>query len=293
MGDGDDSPGCSSIILKFVLFFMNCLVLLIGLLLLTIGGFVQTEKTFSELTVQSVLSNPAIILIIAGSILVILGVCGCIGALLEVYVLLIIYGCVLAIIAILLIAALVVFVVKKDIINTAISKAFDIYIDEYYQDVDTQNIVDLLQSTFQCCGSVGLAVVNQTTRLPAPHSWEANPYFNCSSPAYQKCSVPYSCCLPPSGNSTAVINLQCGYNTLNPTGKNYLLNIQTTGCVDRFSQLATSGQNFNIIIGVVSGIILVIVINAAIAFSVARDVYQEKKAFRQIKTDEKRIMKGN
>ena len=63
--------------------------------------------------------------------------------------------------------------------------------------------------------------------------------------------------------------------------------------MDRFSQLATSGQNFNIIIGVVSGIILVIVINAAIAFSVARDVYQEKKAFRQIKTDEKRIMKGN
>ena len=30
MGDGDDSPGITSIILKFVLFFMNCLVLVSG-----------------------------------------------------------------------------------------------------------------------------------------------------------------------------------------------------------------------------------------------------------------------
>ena len=272
---------------------MNCLVLLIGLVLVTIGGFVQTEKTFSELTVQSVLSNPAIILIIAGGILVILGVCGCIGALLEVYPLLIIYGSILAIIAILLIAALILFVVKKDTINKGISEAFDVYIKQYYSDVDTQNIVDFLQSTFECCGSTELALSNQTARRSAAHSWEANPYFNCSSPAYQKCSVPYSCCMPASGNTTAVtINLQCGYNTLNTAGMNYLLNIQPIGCVDAIIKLATMGQNFNIIIGVVSGIILVIVINAAIAFSVARDVYQENKAFRQIKTEEKRIMKG-
>ena len=35
-----------------------------------------------------------------------------------------------------------------------------------------------------------------------------------------------------------------------------------------------------------------IVINAGIACSVARDVYLEKQAFRQIKKEEKRILKG-
>lgn len=75
---------------------LNCLacnqyvpIQIIGIVLATLGTYVQVEKTFTQLSVQSVLSNPAMILIIAGGILVILGVCGSIGALLEIYFLLI------------------------------------------------------------------------------------------------------------------------------------------------------------------------------------------------------------
>lgn len=28
----------------------------------------------------------------------------------------------------------------------------------------------------------------------AYRDWEKNPYFNCSSPSAERCSVPYSCC---------------------------------------------------------------------------------------------------
>ena len=106
-------------------------------MLVMLGVYVQEEKTF-HLSVQSVISNPAIILIIAGSILVTLGVCGSIGALLEVYLLLVLvslvtpfhvagtfiqvfphrqYSAVLGVVALLQIAALGLLVVKKDIVS--------------------------------------------------------------------------------------------------------------------------------------------------------------------------------
>lgn len=266
---------------------MNCAVLLIGAMLVMLGVYVQEEKTF-HLSVQSVISNPAIILIIAGSILVTLGVCGSIGALLEVYLLLVLYSAVLGVVALLQIAALGLLVVKKDIINAAVTKTVNIYILQYYNDPDTQNIVDAVQTTLQCCGSTKLKLANLTTSLPAPHSWETNPYFNCSSLAYQKCSVPYTCCMPESGNLT-VINLQCGYGRLHQAA--YLLNIYTTGCVDAFEELVTKGKNNQIIMGVASVIILIQVINSAIAISVASTVRRGRKALKLIKKQGKEMEK--
>lgn len=63
---------------------------LLGMALLAIGIYVQVETTFDMLMLSSVLTNPAIVMIILGSLLFILGFCGCLGALLEVFFLLVI-----------------------------------------------------------------------------------------------------------------------------------------------------------------------------------------------------------
>lgn len=48
------------------------------------------ETTFDMLELSSLLTNPAIVMIILGGILFILGFCGCLGALLEIFFLLVI-----------------------------------------------------------------------------------------------------------------------------------------------------------------------------------------------------------
>ncbi|KAL5497325.1 hypothetical protein EMCRGX_G013784 [Ephydatia muelleri] len=287
MGRKDSDTNCTTVILKFILFLINCIILVIGLLLIALGAFVEVEKTFTSLTVGSILSDPGAILIIAGSILVIIGGCGCIGALLEVFLLLCIFAVILSIVTLAEIAGLIVFVVQKDIINEGVTQAFDYYIAEYYNDIDKQNIIDLIQISLQCCGSTAPNGTNI-----APLSWEANPYFNCSSAAYQKCSVPYSCCIP--NNGSTIINLQCGYGTLDNTkSATYIQGIQLTGCADAFKMLLTDGVNYQAIIGGVCGLILVEVVNIAMALSLAIDVYRERKAFALIKLQEKQLLQLN
>lgn len=58
--------------------------------LLGIGIYLQVETAIDNLGLSGLLSNPAIILIIIGSVLFLLGFCGCFGALLELFFLLLI-----------------------------------------------------------------------------------------------------------------------------------------------------------------------------------------------------------
>ena len=58
--------------------------------LLGIGIYLQVETAIDNLGLSGLLSNPAIILIIIGSVLFLLGFCGCFGALLELFFLLVI-----------------------------------------------------------------------------------------------------------------------------------------------------------------------------------------------------------
>lgn len=77
---------------SWVRFPLECVVLcfqLLGVALLAIGIYVQVESTFDMLQLGSVLTSPAIVMIILGGLLFILGFCGCLGALLEIFPLLV------------------------------------------------------------------------------------------------------------------------------------------------------------------------------------------------------------
>uniref|UniRef100_A0A672USL0 Tetraspanin 10 n=1 Tax=Strigops habroptila TaxID=2489341 RepID=A0A672USL0_STRHB len=66
---------------------------------------------------------------------------------------------------------------------------------------DLRFLVDEVQRSLRCCG------------LGSYRDWEANPYFNCSAPGAQACSVPASCCLDPWQNGT-VANALCAAGAL-------------------------------------------------------------------------------
>ena len=72
----------------------------------------------------------------------------------------------------------------------------------------------------------------------------------------------------------------------------YLLNVYTTGCVDAFEEMVTKGKNNQIIMGVAAAIVLIQVVNAAIAFCVATTVKRAKKALRLIEKEGKEIEKA-
>ena len=64
---------------------------MLGCILLAVGIFAQVEAgTLNEFGVGDVLASPAIILIILGALMFILGFSGCLGALREVFFLLVI-----------------------------------------------------------------------------------------------------------------------------------------------------------------------------------------------------------
>lgn len=57
---------------------------------------------------------------------------------------------------------------------------------KYRDDSNLQNIIDLVQTEFQCCGVSDKGYKD----------WSKNIYFECldTNPSRERCAVPYSCC---------------------------------------------------------------------------------------------------
>ena len=72
----------------------------------------------------------------------------------------------------------------------------DQLIQSYRDDLDFQNIIDLVQQDFECCG----------ISSEGYKDWSKNEYFNCTAnkednPSVERCGVPYSCCHSTDGNN--------------------------------------------------------------------------------------------
>jgi hypothetical protein len=184
-GDPNDFGWCN-LVVKFLLFVTNVVVWLLGVALLGAGVYVLTapETNLDNVDVDNFLTAPAILLCIIGGVLFLLGFCGCFGALLELYIPLIVYTGILSVLVLLEIAVVVYVYLQRDSALSAFRTTLREGIEQYYDDPDKASIVDQLQSQLiGCCG------------VEDPNDWQANPYFNCSSQAAQRCSVPYSCCV--------------------------------------------------------------------------------------------------
>ncbi|XP_065896749.1 tetraspanin-14-like [Dysidea avara] len=255
-----------NLLAKFFLFVVNVLIWILGCVLLAAGIIAELQKEDYGDVSSSVLASPAIICIIIGSILFLLGILGSVGALVELYYVLMIYVLLLGIILLVEIGIAAFIFIRSDKTEDIVRENMEELIIKYRDDPDLQNLIDSIQSDLlECCGVDG------------PNDWELNPYFNCSSPSLQSCSVPFSCCLP--GNSS-VVNTQCGDDVLLPqnSGTRDQL-IYTEGCYDQFEDVIRN--LLPVLSGVLIGIIAMEFMSIFLAIGLIVDIRQERKASKQ------------
>uniref|UniRef100_A0A8D1MMB8 Tetraspanin-33 n=1 Tax=Sus scrofa TaxID=9823 RepID=A0A8D1MMB8_PIG len=165
--------------------------------------------------------DPAILLIVVGVLMFLLTFCGCIGSLRENICLLQTFSLCLTIVFLLQLAAGVLGFVFSDKARGKVNEIINNAIVHYRDDLDLQNLIDFGQKKFGCCGGISYK------------DWSLNMYFNCSedNPSRERCSVPYSCCLPVPNQ--AVINTMCGQGMQALDYLEASKIIYTNGCIDR------------------------------------------------------------
>lgn len=239
------------------MFFCNFIVWLFGALLVGVGIYAVLDKWhsgegFKLENVFDVLFNLAFLIIILGGIVFIVSFAGCIGALRENMCLLRFYSFFLLLFFLLEmgVAALGFIFPHKVLYFMEVSMS-DELIKNYRDDLDFQNLIDLIQSEFECCG-----ISSEGFR-----DWSKNEYFNCTkdptdNPSVERCGVPYSCCLSGTNAVTdGLVNVMCGFGVQEMVKTDLISKIYTQGCLQRIQAMAE--QNLYVVGGVALGIAVV------------------------------------
>lgn len=221
-----------SYVIKYLVFGFNGLFWLLGAGLLAIGLWAWTEKKMFDniAELSQIHLDPAFIFIIVGGIIFIIGFCGCVGALRENTLFLLVYCIAVGIIFFSQLLLGVLGFVYRTGVEDQIQNQLEAMIIGYRDDPDMQNLIDWVQKDWlKCCGVDG------------PDDWDKNMYFNSTSKSLDRCGVPFSCCTPTllRGGVDGILteNLQCGFGVRcsgqELRDKNTLTDdIYTTGCLD-------------------------------------------------------------
>ena len=209
----DSYPEKSTYCVKYFMFFMNVLFWVISCLILAIAVYAMLEKQDIYGQISRLATDPAALLLAIGLIIFVISFAGCLGALRENKCLLKFYAGLLALMLLLEIAAAILGYVYSGKVKNEMHNTFTMMIDNYLDDPDLQLVIDSVQKELKCCGSEKYT------------DWERNIYYNCSSPAVERCGVPYSCCIADEVNS------QCGFGALRLKESAVVNVIYTQGCL--------------------------------------------------------------
>ncbi|XP_053558871.1 tetraspanin-33-like isoform X2 [Bombina bombina] len=211
-------------IVKYSL-FVSCYIFWVASgLMITVGIYAKLCKETSP--VDSLTTDPAIMLIVVGILMFTITFIGCMGALRDLHLLLKI-------------------VLQKA--TTVMSRA----IAQYREDLDLQNFIDYIQKKFECCG------------VNSYQDWSKNIYFLCTAtnPSLEKCAVPYSCCIREKG--LKIINTMCGYETQNLKTWDAEEYINTEGCLEKIVNWGRG--NLLLLGGLAMGLILLEILVTCLA----------------------------
>lgn len=196
---GDSGQSEVSLWVKYLIFFFNLFFWLAGGALIGIGIWARNEKGIEAF--GNLFTDPAVLFILVGVIMLVLGFFGCLGALRENVCLLRIFMWSLIVLFVLqVIGAILAFVFKDKLKEKAKDKVEEM-MEKYRDDADLANLIDFIQEQFDCCGG------------DKPTDWgKLNRYFNCTDGKLiaglpESCGVPFSCCK----TSEERVNTQCGY----------------------------------------------------------------------------------
>ncbi|NWS36984.1 TSN10 protein, partial [Probosciger aterrimus] len=196
------APSTFSQCVRYLAFLWNLLFLLLGLLALAVGVWGLLAKgSLAGARFAPLGSDPMLLFVLAGLGASTVSLAGCLGALRSSPCLLRFFvGAVLAFAGLEVLGGLLVLAARHRL-RDALRDALLLCLLRYQDEPDLRFLVDEVQRSLRCCG------------LGSYRDWEANPYFNCSAPGAQACSVPASCCLDPWQNGT-VVNVLCATGAL-------------------------------------------------------------------------------
>ena len=240
------------------MFFFNFLFWLVGALLISVGLYAVVDKWksgegFKLDNVFDVIFNVAFVMIIVGGIVFVVSFAGCIGALRENLCLLKFYSlCLLLFFLAEMALAALGFIFPHKISHFLEESLSDELIKSYRDDLDFQNLIDLVQSEFQCCG-----ISSDGFR-----DWSKNEYFNCTkdpkdNPSVERCGVPFSCCLSGGVNSITdddLVNIMCGFGVQELKDVEVTTKINRTGCIQRIKGYVEA--NLYLVGGIALGVAL-------------------------------------
>ncbi|XP_054449052.1 tetraspanin-10 [Pteronotus mesoamericanus] len=196
------SPPLRSRCLQCLTFFSNFLFSLLGLLALAIGLWgLAVKGSLGSSWGSPRPADPMLGLVLGGLAVSAVSLAGCLGALCESACLLRCFcGGLLAFLALEAVGGVLVAALWGPL-QDGLERTLRVAIAHYQDDPDLRFLIDQVQLGLQCCGAASY------------RDWQRNPYFNCSSPGAQACSLPASCCLDPR-EAGASINDQCGFGAL-------------------------------------------------------------------------------
>ncbi|XP_044531099.1 tetraspanin-10 [Gracilinanus agilis] len=210
--------------IKYLIFLLNFLFSLLGLLTLVVGlwGLADKESLGSK-QLPHLGTDPMLLFVVVGLAVSTISLTGCVGALCENICLLWFFaGGIFTFLILETLVGILVYALwdqLQDILGSAMLMA----ITRYQDDSDLHFLLDEIQLNLKCCGVVSY------------QDWKSNLYFNCSSPGVQACGLPASCCINPWENGT-IINSQCGFGALRLDEATAQNMVHFGGCSPRLRQ---------------------------------------------------------
>lgn len=240
----------TSQIVKYSL-FVSCYIFWVASgLMIAVGLYAKLCKETG--IVDTLATDPAIILIVVGMLMFAITFLGCMGALRDLHILLKIFAAMLLLVLILqLVAAVLGFIFSGMVLEKA-SNVMSKAIIRYREDADLENFIDYIQKKFECCG------------VNSYKDWSLNIYFYCmeTNPSLERCGVPYSCCIREEGQT--VINTMCGYGTQNLKKWHVEHQIFVDGCLNTI--VSWGRGNLLFLGGIAMGLILLEILVTCLAF---------------------------
>nr|XP_020464873.1 tetraspanin-33-like [Monopterus albus]XP_020464874.1 tetraspanin-33-like [Monopterus albus]XP_020464875.1 tetraspanin-33-like [Monopterus albus]XP_020464876.1 tetraspanin-33-like [Monopterus albus]XP_020464877.1 tetraspanin-33-like [Monopterus albus] len=235
--------------IKYTLFICCYIFWVISAALIAVGIYAKIAK--EKDVVDTLTVDPALLLIVVGSVTFLITFLGCFGALRNATCLLKTFLGILMSVLVLQIGAGVGGFLFTDVVMERTEKLMMKAIIDYREDQDLENAIDFIQKKFQCCG-----VENYK-------DWSQNVYFKCSdtNPSLEACGVPFSCCVRLMNQT--VLNTMCGYGKQQREEHLAKQSIFTTGCLQKIIWWAKN--NLLLVAGLTASLLLLEVLMICLA----------------------------
>ncbi|KAK6320541.1 hypothetical protein J4Q44_G00096480 [Coregonus suidteri] len=188
------------ITIKYTLFVCCYIFWVASAVLIAVGIYAKFAK--EKDVVDTLMTDPALLLIVIGALMFMITFFGCFGALRNGTCLLKTFSGILVVILLLQITAAVLGFLFTDKVLERTEKL-------------------MRKAIFQCCG------------VHSYKDWSDNVYFQCSAenPSLEACGVPFSCCL--RLRNETVFNTMCGYEVQSMEESSAGRTVYTNGCLDK------------------------------------------------------------